>query len=79
MRRILPILVSIPFLVLSCTSTNDSFLLKSLDDQSKAQALTNEGIQEFDLQLNHRQEFDQIPRINTLIWLVTLVTACGVS
>jgi len=66
MRRILPILVSIPFLVLSCTSTNDSFLLKSLDDQSKAQALTNEGIQEFDLQLNHRQEFDQIPRIKQL-------------
>jgi hypothetical protein len=65
MRKILPLIVSIPFLVLSCTSTspNDSFLLKNLDDQSKAQALTSEGIQEYDLHLNHRQEFDQIPRI----------------
>jgi hypothetical protein len=51
--------------VFGCSSTppNDSFLLKNLDDQSKAQALTNAGIQEFDLHLNHRQEFDQIPRI----------------
>ena len=65
MRKILPLVVSILFLVPSCTSTstNDSFLLKSLDDQSKAQALTNEGIQEYDLHLNHRQDLDQIPRI----------------
>lgn len=65
MRKILPLIVSILFLVLSCTSTstNDSFLLKSLDDQSKAQALTSEGIQQYDLHLNHRQEIDQIPRI----------------
>jgi hypothetical protein len=55
--------VSILFFVFSCTTANDSFLLKNLDDQSKAQALTNEGIQEYDLHLNHRQEFDQIPRI----------------
>jgi hypothetical protein len=57
--------VSISFLVLSCTSTspNDAFLIKNLDDQSKAQVLTSEGIQEYDLHLNHRQEFDQIPRI----------------
>jgi hypothetical protein len=65
MRKILLLVVSIPFLVLSCTSTspNDAFLLKNLDEQSKAQALTSEGIQEYDLHLNHRQEFDQIPRI----------------
>jgi hypothetical protein len=63
MRKILLVCVIVPFLVLSCTSTNDSFLLKSLDDQSKAQVLTAEGVQEFDLQLNHRQAFDQIPRI----------------
>lgn len=65
MRKILPLVVSILFLVPSCTSTstNDSFLLKSLDDQSKAQALTNEGIQEYDLHLNRRQDLDQIPRI----------------
>jgi len=63
MRKILPLIVSILFFVFSCTTANDSFLLKNLDDQSKAQALTNEGIQEYDLHLNHRQEFDQIPRI----------------
>ena len=65
MRKILLLVVSISFLVLSCTSTstNDAFLLKSLDDQSKAQALTNEGIQEYDLHLAHRAQFDQIPRV----------------
>jgi hypothetical protein len=63
MRKILFVLACIPFLVLGCTSANDSFLLKALDDQAKAQALTNEGIQEYDLHLTHRQEFSQIPQI----------------
>ena len=55
MRKVLSVLVCIPFLVLGCTSANDTFLLKALDDQAKAQALTNEGIQEYDLHLTHRQ------------------------
>ncbi len=65
MRKLVPLIVCIPFLVLACTSTtpNDSFLIKNLDDQSKAQALTSEGIQEYDLHLTRRQEYDQIPRI----------------
>ena len=65
MRKILPLAVSIVFLVLGCSSVtpNDSFLLKNLDDQSKAQALLNEGVQEYDLHLNHRQELDQIPHV----------------
>jgi len=63
MRKILPVLVCIPFLVLACTSANDAFLLKALDDQAKALALTNEGIQAFDLHLTHRQEFSLIPQI----------------
>jgi len=63
MSKFLLFAVILPFLVLSCTSTNDAFLIKALDDQSKAQALTNEGIQEYDLHLTHRQEFDQIPQI----------------
>ncbi len=65
MRKILPLITSILFLVLGCTTTspNDSFLLKNLDDQDKARALTDQGIQEYDLHLNHRQELDQIPRI----------------
>ena len=63
MSKYLLFLVVVPFLVFSCTSANDAFLIKALDDQSKAQALTNEGIQEFDLRLTHRQEFDKIPQI----------------
>jgi hypothetical protein len=51
--------------VLGCqTVSQDSmFLLQNLDDQSKSQALTAAGIDEFDLHLVRRQEFDQIPRI----------------
>jgi hypothetical protein len=65
MRKILVILACLVVFALGCTSTtpNDSFLLKALDDQSKAQALTNAGIQQFDLQLTHRQAYDQIPTI----------------
>ena len=63
MRKFLPVLVVVPILVLGCMSTNDAFLLKALDDQAKAQALTNEGIQAYDLHLTHRQEIDQIPKI----------------
>lgn len=65
MRKALVILVCAVALVLGCTSIppNDAYLLKALDDQNKAQALTNVGIQEFDLQLTHRQAYDQIPRI----------------
>jgi tetratricopeptide (TPR) repeat protein len=53
----------IPFLVLSCTSVNDSFLIKTLDDQAKSKALTQQGMEEYDLHLVHLQQFDQIPRI----------------
>jgi len=63
MRRILIVLAGVSLLVFGCTSANDAFLLKALDDQSKAQALTNEGIQEYDLHLTHRQEIELIPQI----------------
>ncbi|HTZ52705.1 MAG TPA: hypothetical protein VMF68_13645 [Spirochaetia bacterium] len=65
MKKLLLVLGCLSLLVLGCTSVsqNDAFLLKSLDDQSKAQALTNYGIQEYDLQLTHREAYDQIPRI----------------
>jgi hypothetical protein len=63
MSKFLLFVVAIPLLVFGCTSANDAFLIKALDDQSKAQALTNQGIQEYDLHLTHRQEFDQIPQI----------------
>jgi hypothetical protein len=65
MRKILLFAASISLLILGCTSTspNDSFLLKNLDDDSKAQALVSQGIEEYDLHLNRRQEFDQIPHV----------------
>ena len=47
MGKFVLFLLVIPMLVVGCTSANDSFLIKSLDDQSKALALTNEGIQQF--------------------------------
>ena len=63
MKKILLLLACVCFLVFGCTSTNDAFLIKALDDQGKAQALTNQGIQEYDLHLVHRQDLDLIPRI----------------
>ena len=45
-----------------------SFRVKNLDDGAKAQAtMTHAGVEEFDLHLVHRQEFDQIPHgyVNT--------------
>ncbi len=63
MRKMLVVLGCVVFVIIGCTTANDSFLLKALDDQAKAQALTNAGIQEFDLQLTHLQAYDQIPTI----------------
>jgi hypothetical protein len=63
MRKRLLLLLSIPLLVLACTSTSDSFLIKTLDNQAKADALVNSGMDEYDLYLVQQQAFDQIPRI----------------
>jgi hypothetical protein len=63
MRKRLLLLVCIPILVLACTSTNDSFLIKTLDSQAKADALVNAGMDEYDQYLVQNQAFDQIPRI----------------
>jgi hypothetical protein len=63
MRKLLVLLVGLPLVALGCTSANDAFLLKALDDQAKAQALTNEGIQEYQIHLVQRHEYDQIPQI----------------
>ena len=41
--------------LLACTSTstntNDAFLIKNLDDQSKSRALTEAGVEEYDVHL----------------------------
>ena len=49
--------------LLACTSTNDSFLIKTLDDQSKSRALTEAGVEEYDIHLVHQAEFDKIADI----------------
>ena len=52
-------------MIFGCASVSagDSFLVQKLDDQSKSQALTIAGIEEYDLHVVRKQEFDQIPRI----------------
>jgi hypothetical protein len=52
-----------PVLLLSCVSNDAMFLVKNLDDQSKSQALTQAGIEEYQLHVVRLQEFDQITRI----------------
>jgi len=53
--------------ILACTSTStntsDSFLLKSLDDQSKSRALTEAGVEAYDVHLVHQAEYDKIADI----------------
>ena len=44
-------------------STNDSFLLQKLDDQSKSRALTEAGVEEYDIHLVRQSEFDKIADI----------------
>jgi hypothetical protein len=63
MKKALFLVMLIPLVVLGCTSTGDTFLVKNLDDQGKAAALTAAGIDEYQIHLVNRQEFDQIPRI----------------
>ncbi len=51
--------------LLACTSVNDSdsFLIKKLDDQSKSRALTEAGVEEYDIHLVHQAEFERIADI----------------
>lgn len=51
--------------LLACTSTstNDSFLIKNLDDQSKSRALTEAGVEEYEVHLVHQAEFEKIADI----------------
>ena len=63
MKKALLAVALVALFVLGCTSTGDKFLIQKLDDQSKAQALTTAGIEEYQLYLVSRQAFDQIPRV----------------
>ncbi len=63
MKKLLLLIVVVPFLVLACVSSDDSFLVQKLDDQGKSQALTAAGIDEYQLYVVKNKDFDQIPRI----------------
>jgi hypothetical protein len=63
MKRLLLLVCLLPVIIIGCVSSGDSFLVQKLDDQSKSRALTMAGIEEYDLHVVRRQEFDQIPRI----------------
>jgi tetratricopeptide (TPR) repeat protein len=66
-RRALP--VPLPAILLSlvlwgCASTgDDGFLVRSLDEPSKARALTAAGIQQYELHLVRKAEFDRIDEV----------------
>jgi len=51
--------------LLACTSTssNDTFLLKSLDDPAKSRALTDAGVEEYDIHLIRQAEYDKIAEV----------------
>jgi hypothetical protein len=63
MKKILWLIVWIPVFVLGCVSADDSFLVQKLDDQSKSQALTAEGIDQYQLYVVKNRDFEQIGRI----------------
>jgi hypothetical protein len=56
----------IPVVFFGCMSADATFLVKNLDDQSKSKALTDAGIEEYDVHIVHRQEYDQIARIKEI-------------
>jgi hypothetical protein len=57
------LLLLLALLLSSCVSNDAMFLVQNLDDQSKSLALTQAGIEEYQLHVVRLQEFDQIPRI----------------
>jgi hypothetical protein len=68
MRRYVLIGVAIPFLfILGCatasTSSADTYLIRTLDDQAKAKALTDEGIEKYQLWLVQREDYTKIGEV----------------
>ena len=63
MKRLFLLVLLLPIVFLGCSSLGDSFLVQKLDNQSKSKALTDAGIEEYDLHIVHHQEFDQIPKV----------------
>ncbi len=48
-----------------CTSTNDSFLLQKLDDQSKSRALTEAGVEQYEIHVVRQAEYDRIAEVRS--------------
>jgi hypothetical protein len=63
MKRFLLLACLVAGGLLACTSTNDAFLIKSLDDQSKSRALTEAGVEEYDIHLVRQAEYGRIAEI----------------
>lgn len=65
MKRLFLLSCLLPVVIIGCASVSpsDTFLVQKLDNQSKASALVTAGVEEYDLFVVKRQQFDQIPRI----------------
>lgn len=63
MKRLIFLVCLASAVILGCTSTNDAFLLQKLDDQAKSRALTEAGVEEYDIHLVRQAEFDRIREI----------------
>ena len=65
MKRLFLLSCLLLVVLFGCASVSpgDSFLVQKLDNQSKASALVMAGVEEYDLYVVKKQQFDQIPRI----------------
>jgi tetratricopeptide (TPR) repeat protein len=63
MKKLLPLVLLLPLVVIGCQSVGDTFLVQKVADDDKARVITQAGIDEYNLYLVHREAFDQIPRI----------------
>lgn len=60
---IFPFLPLLLLLAGCATFQDDLFVVRRLDDQAKAKALTEQGVEEYHVSLVGRQQYDQLPRV----------------
>ena len=54
----------LPILFIGCTTLGDTvFLVQKLDDQAKSNALTDKGIEQFNIHIVRKAEYDMIPQV----------------
>jgi hypothetical protein len=63
MRRVILLGAVILTAAFGCVSSSDAYLLRILDDQAKAKALTDEGVQEYQLQLITKGDLSKIAEV----------------